>query len=1160
VTAVISPLREAPEGQGDGPFETEFQLHAWLRRSGLGHLERIGADCLVPLSDAVIPRLARRPLMEVATAQALERDEVPRADELLAASHVFLLGERHAQAEAARDVTARVGDPAELRVAGMHRALVALRSQFAATVPPYSRAVLVAASLTPEPQLPGFVFEDARRWLPERFVGTRLIRPRVALTVLDGEASAKCDCGARLCLHALAAVDAALLWLKEPLTGDRAFAFEQLNRPGWQRALTAIDLALSAQTPKVNHRGFVTWRLKILGPRELQLSPWLHRHEDPSRAKSVAPRQLLELRGLLSAVDQKLARLCELTEGEVTHELLTALEGHAGVFLDDRPEAQVRIERAAVGLVAEERDGAVVLTPGVDGAPLRADDCARALDRTSEAPFFLWDSGPRLLTILDVSEEVRALLEAIAHHGNHFPPESHAQLLERLATAATRVPVAMPRSVMGEAVVPSADVVLRIHLRMNGSVSLEVRTRAIAEAATNAAGAGARDLYVRRGARALHVRRNFDAELAAANGCVVRLGLGPASAEGPFVFEYTNAQPVLALLTAHPQLELEWVDRRLQMIGAAGPGALRVVLEKKHAWFGVLGELSLQGERVALAVLLDAVRREERFIQVRPGTWAEITHALRERLAGLAPHTQIGPQGLTIGPSAAASIWQLSRAGVELHTDAHWAAIAKRSSEAEALEPKLPAGFKAKLRDYQREGFEWLSRLAHAGTGGVLADDMGLGKTVQTLALLLSRAKLGPALVLAPTSVGFNWVDEAARFAPKLRLHTLAEAKDRGALLKKLKPFDVVVASYGLLPREQEKLSAVKFSTVVFDEAQALKNAATLRTRAAAELHGDFKVALTGTPVENHLGELWSLYRIVFPSLFGSWESFRTRFAVTIEKSQDPTADAALARVLQPFMLRRTKAEVEKQLPPRTEIKVPVLLSADEWQLYEDARLSTLSELGTATEKLKEQQRRLQVLASLTRLRLLASHPRLYDPASTVESSKLRAALELITELRAEGHRALVFSQFTSHLALVRELLDARGIPYLYLDGATPRAERRTLVQQFQAGAAPLFLISLKAGGFGLNLTGADNVIHLDPWWNPAVEDQATDRAHRIGQRRPVTVYRLITRGTIEEQLLSLHASKRALVARVLEGKQRPGRLTSEQLLELIATPAKREE
>jgi SNF2 family DNA or RNA helicase len=429
---------------------------------------------------------------------------------------------------------------------------------------------------------------------------------------------------------------------------------------------------------------------------------------------------------------------------------------------------------------------------------------------------------------------------------------------------------------------------------------------------------------------------------------------------------------------------------------------------------------------------------------------------------------------------------------------------------------------------------------------------MGLGKTVQAIAVLLDRAKHGPALVLAPTSVAFNWVQELARFAPTLRPVLYAEQPDRAKCLATLKKKDVLIASYGLLVRDVELLASRPFATLVVDEAQALKNATTRRAKAARRLDAGFRIALTGTPLENHLGDLWSLFAIVFPGLLGSWDQFRDRFAIPIERTKSQSAREALSRVLRPFLLRRTKNEVARELPSRTEILVPVALSHEEWTMYEDARLAAVVELSHQGKELRDQQRRFQVLAALTRLRLLASHPRLYDPRTAVGSSKMRRLLELLEELRSEGHRALVFSQFTSHLALVRAELETAGYRALYLDGSTPAKQRAKLIAEFQDGTADVFLISLKAGGTGINLTAADYVIHLDPWWNPAVEDQATDRAHRIGQTKPVTVYRLVSHGTIEDQIMAMHKDKRALVAGILEGTDAAARLTTKDLLKLL--------
>ncbi|HEX7669720.1 MAG TPA: DEAD/DEAH box helicase, partial [Polyangiaceae bacterium] len=740
--------------------------------------------------------------------------------------------------------------------------------------------------------------------------------------------------------------------------------------------------------------------------------------------------------------------------------------------------------------------------------------------------------------------------------------ESHGALIEKLSKLSLRVPVAMPRSVMGEAALPLHLPVLRLEAQPGGAVRLELRTRALEDSAAFVPGRGPRDVFVRRGTAALHAVRDLAAECAAAEALQARLPLEAAEPyeDEPFSFRFASAEACLTLLSVcrafEPPPQLEWVGEPLILLGNRNSAALKVVLERKRNWFGLLGGLAVEGERVELARLLDAARRRDRFVQVTARSYVELEDALRRHLERLSDHAYVSRHGLEIGPSAAEAITALAGAGATVEADDTWKALAARIAHAKELVPRVPTALTATLRHYQLDGFRWLVRLASWNAGGVLADDMGLGKTVQALTVLLERRRVGPALVVAPTSVAFNWMDEAKRFAPSLRLLLFAESSDRGDTLAKLGPKDVLVLSYGLLARDVERLATVHFATIVFDEAQVLKNATTHRFRAARALRGDFKFALSGTPMENHLGELWSLFAVVFPGLLGSWEAFRTRFAAPIERRSDPTAAPALARILRPFLLRRTKAQVEAELPPRTDVRVPVVLSQAEWTLYEDARLAALSDLETRKSKMRDQERHVEVLAALTRLRLLASHPRLYDATSKLESAKLERFMILVQELCAEGHRALVFSQFTSHLALVREVLDERGIAYEYLDGQTPERARKERVRAFQEGAALLFLISLKAGGFGLNLTAATSVIHLDPWWNPAVEDQASDRAHRIGQERPVTVYRLVARGTIEEQMLALHDHKRALVAGVLEGKDRAGRLSTDELIGLMSEGA----
>jgi len=455
----------------------------------------------------------------------------------------------------------------------------------------------------------------------------------------------------------------------------------------------------------------------------------------------------------------------------------------------------------------------------------------------------------------------------------------------------------------------------------------------------------------------------------------------------------------------------------------------------------------------------------------------------------------------------------------------------------------------AQLRDYQAEGFRWLVRLAHWGGGACLADDMGLGKTVQALALILSRAHEGPTLVLAPTSVCANWLEETRRFAPTLNPAAFGPG-DRARMLEQAGPYDLIVCSWGLLQTESERLAAVDWHTIAADEAQAIKNPLTKRSKAAMALSGAFRMITTGTPVENHLGELWNLFHFINPGLLGPLERFNRRFALPIQQERDPGARRRLQQLTRPFILRRLKSDVLAELPPRTEITLQVELSAEETALYEALRRQAQERMAEPEEH--PGQHRIRLLAEIMRLRRACCHPELVLPGGGIGSAKLNAFSEILEELRENRHRALVFSQFVGHLTLIRAHLDELGIRYQYLDGSTAVKQRKRAVDAFQAGDGELFLISLKAGGSGLNLTAADYVIHMDPWWNPAVEDQASDRAHRIGQQRPVTIYRLVAKGTIEEKIVEMHRHKRDLADSLLEGADTGGRMSVEEMMALL--------
>ena len=589
--------------------------------------------------------------------------------------------------------------------------------------------------------------------------------------------------------------------------------------------------------------------------------------------------------------------------------------------------------------------------------------------------------------------------------------------------------------------------------------------------------------------------------------------------------------------------------------------SVRLQIRRDKDWFAANGEVQVDEHRVMDLRELLARVREDRFIALGDNQFLALTHELHKRLMDLSAYSSnpgdADEDALRFHPLASFALEEMADEAGQVDADKAWRAHLQHMQANSDYRPQLPTTLQAELRDYQREGFDWLSRLAHWGVGACLADDMGLGKTLQALALILARAPGGPTLVVAPTSVATNWIAEAERFAPTLKVRLFGPG-DRAAMLKDAGPYDVIVASYGLLQLESPLFEGLRWHTVVLDEAQAIKNAHTRRSQAVMALRADFRMVATGTPLENHLGELWNLFRFINPGLLGTADQFQLRFAGPIEKASDKRAELAartrLRRLTQPFILRRTKAQVLSELPPRTEIVLPVELSQEEQALYESLRREALERIAAleAQDGKQQGQKQIQILAEMMKLRRACCNPELVAPGAGIRSSKLDVFAGLVEELLENRHKALVFSQFVDHLTLIRRHLDERGIRYQYLDGSTPMQERKRRVDAFQAGDGDLFLISLKAGGVGINLTAADYVIHMDPWWNPAVEDQASDRAHRMGQQRPVTIYRLVARHTIEEGIVDLHRHKRDLADSLLEGSDVAARMSSADMLAML--------
>jgi superfamily II DNA or RNA helicase len=574
------------------------------------------------------------------------------------------------------------------------------------------------------------------------------------------------------------------------------------------------------------------------------------------------------------------------------------------------------------------------------------------------------------------------------------------------------------------------------------------------------------------------------------------------------------------------------------------PGAFNIEVNSGIDWFELHGNVDFDGKTAGLPALLAALKRGDNAVKLDDGTFGILPEEWLKKYGLLAGLGKAQGDHLRFTRSQVGLLDALLAAQPEARVDTVFEQARNELRHFEGIAPAdAPSGFVGELRGYQRDGLGWLHFLQNFAFGGCLADDMGLGKTVQVLALLESRRALradaslskenrpGPSLVVVPKSLVFNWQQEAARFTPQLRLldHT---GITRGKTAEHFGDFDVVLTTYGTLRRDALLFKDVVFDYCILDEAQAIKNASSESAKAARLLQGRHRLALSGTPIENHLGELWSLFEFLNPGMLGSASVFHLAGAGGRSPSEETRT--LLARALRPFILRRTKRQVAQELPEKTEQTLYCELEPAQRKQYDELRDHYRLALLNKVEQDGINKSKMLILEALLRLRQAACHPGLIDKTRTAESSaKLDALLPQLGEVVEEGHKVLVFSQFTSLLAILRERLDRERIPYEYLDGRT--RNRGEKVERFQSDpACKLFLISLKAGGLGLNLTAADYVFLLDPWWNPAVEAQAIDRAHRIGQTRQVFAYRLIARDTVEEKVLELQKTKRDLADAII--------------------------
>ena len=959
--------------------------------------------------------------------------------------------------------------------------------------------------------------------------------------------------------------------------GGRPLVDLVVRKQPWERDLELLASIGAPATPPPDSSpdeppsSRLTWRLALSNDTVMWIEPYEQKQTKKggwTKGRKVAVERLATDDNAPDNLTAQDRRICEAIDSwaeaggygryyghQIVYNIniedaLPEMVGHPAVFLRDDPSQRIEVvARQPEILVRKTKDG------------YRLSFYPERYRQFEDQRVIGYRADDGRVEVITLTAEQERIHELVGSKGMKIPKTGQDKLAETIGRLSSLITVRS--DIAAEAAGAEqveAETTPRARLTPAGGeglrVDLTVRPLGAGTPAS-VPGQGAPMVLAEVEGRQVQATRDLEAERQRVEAVLDRCpGLGEPSGRLQWTLETPEAclQAMIELEDLGDEVVLEWPEGQpFTLRGRPDASQLRLTVKSKDDWFSATGKLAVDDELVLdLRQLLELIEQSPgRFIELGQGQFALLTERFRSVLSELAAVSERKGKGVRLHPLATGSLEALLEEAGRKKTDATWKAHLERLEEARTLQPTVPSTLKAELRPYQEEGYRWLARLAHWGVGACLADDMGLGKTVQALVLLVDRAQKGPALVVAPTSVCPTWLDETRRFAPTLRPALFGKG-DRQKHLDEAGSFDVVLCSYGLLQTESERLSAVRWSTVVLDEAQAIKNPTTKRAQAARKLAADARVITTGTPVENRLDELWSLFRFLNPGLLGSRERFNKRFAGPIEAAGDREARRHLRRLVRPFILRRTKGQVLPELPERTEIIRPVELGAEEAALYEALRQRALERLDESADDESAGARHLHILAELTRLRRACCHPRLVLPEATVAGAKLEALVEIVEELREGGHKALIFSQFVDNLTIIRARLDELGVSYQYLDGSTPQKQRHQRVNAFQAGEGDLFLISLKAGGTGLNLTAADYVIHTDPWWNPAVEDQGSDRAHRIGQERPVTIYKLVTRGTIEEKIVALHQDKRELAQGVLSGAEQVAQVDAAQLLALI--------
>jgi SNF2 family DNA or RNA helicase len=832
-------------------------------------------------------------------------------------------------------------------------------------------------------------------------------------------------------------------------------------------------------------------------------------------------------------------------------------EEHPLLFLDDSINSHIELVEGKLEITILQEDGLYELVINVPSV----------ICNIENPP--VYKESPTRLRFLKLTATDKKVLQTFEDKANiEIPVDERKLVQETISTISDKIivhsesdiHVAEDHSIDAKTIESSSNIIIQIN-PINEGFKLGIGVKPFTTfGLLQPIGKGIKTLFENYKDISYVTKRDFNKEKDSYKALINEIPeLGEAISSGVVYFD-TPEECLYILDIIEPAitkqiLTIEWPNGgSIKVSSTSSTNNFKLSINKKKDWFEIKGEYKISEDKmISFKDLLEKLEDQSlNYIQISENEFIKITDEFRKKVNTINTLVDISKAGDSrIHQLAISNFATIFEDNEEILYCKEWNDSVEKMKNLKDFHPEVPSTFQGSLRNYQVDGYKWLSILAEWGVGACLADDMGLGKTIQALALVLEKSSKGPTIVVAPASVTANWYNEAQKFAPTLNPIQLRDF-DRDKIVE-LKEHDILITSYGLLNTSIAEISKVKWNVLVFDEAQALKNIGTKRSKVARQVHADFKVLTTGTPLENNLGELWNLFDIINPGLLGTAKMFKSKFMAPVEKDGNKVVQRTLRDLIAPFILRRLKTNVLDELPDKTEITLSVEMNEDERSFYETLRQRAIDRTNKIMESgNKNGSKHLKVLAEITKLRQLCCNPVLVDKESKLTSSKLEQFKKLVQELLENNHKALVFSQFVSHLKILQRYLDEQNISYQYLDGSTPIKKREQAVKDFQAGTGDLFLISLKAGGTGLNLTAADYVIHMDPWWNPAVENQASDRAHRIGQKRPVTVYRIIIKNSIEEKIIELHEFKKELANSLLEGTDRTAKMNINDLIKII--------